>query len=93
LRAGSDEPRSKAAGRIKSAKTIVREHDLLRLLSLPHTERMARMNKAHVDALASKHAALHATITQEEHRPHPDTDLLHRLKKEKLRLKDELVGH
>jgi uncharacterized protein YdcH (DUF465 family) len=54
---------------------------------------MARMNKAHVDAIASKHATLHALIAEEEHRPHPDMDLLHRLKKEKLRLKDELVGH
>ena len=51
------------------------------------------MDKAHVEALASKHAALHAKIDAEEHRPHPDTDLLARLKKEKLRLKDEIVGH
>ena len=34
-----------------------------------------------------------ALIDEEEHRPHPDEDLLHRLKKEKLRLKDELAGH
>ena len=32
-------------------------------------------------------------IDEEEHRAHPDEDLLHRLKKEKLRLKDELAGH
>jgi uncharacterized protein YdcH (DUF465 family) len=51
------------------------------------------MDKAHAEAIASKHAALHAIIDQEEHRPHPDMDLLVRLKKEKLRLKDELVGH
>jgi len=51
------------------------------------------MDNAHVEAIASKHAALHARIDQEEHRPHPDEDLLHRLKKEKLRLKDTLVGH
>ncbi len=51
------------------------------------------MDKAHVDALASKHATLHAIIDNEEHRPHPDMDLLARLKKEKLRLKDALVGH
>ena len=51
------------------------------------------MDKPHVEALASKHAALHAIIDAEEHRPHPDDDLLTRLKKEKLRLKDELVGH
>ena len=51
------------------------------------------MEKAQVDALASKHAALHAMIDEEEHRPHPNEDLLHRLKKEKLKLKDELAGH
>ena len=51
------------------------------------------MDKAPVEDLASKHAALHALIDEEEHRPHPDEDLLHRLKKEKLRLKDEMLGH
>jgi uncharacterized protein YdcH (DUF465 family) len=51
------------------------------------------MDKASVEALESKHAALHALIDEEEHRAHPDEDLLHRLKKEKLRLKDELAGH
>ena len=32
-------------------------------------------------------------IDEEEHRPHPNEDLLHQLKKEKLKLKDELAGH
>ena len=51
------------------------------------------MDKVAVEELESKHAALHALIEEEEHRPHPDEDLLHRLKKEKLRLKDELANH
>jgi hypothetical protein len=51
------------------------------------------MDKAQVDALESKHAALHALIDEEEHRTHPDEDLLHRLKKEKLRIKDVIAGH
>ena len=51
------------------------------------------MENAHVEALATKHAALQTKIHQEELRPSPDTELLHRLKKEKLRLKDEIVGH
>ncbi len=51
------------------------------------------MDTAQVEELESKHAALHALIEEEEHRSHPDDDLLHRLKKEKLRLKDELAGH
>ena len=54
---------------------------------------MRPMDKAPVEELASKHAALHALIDEEEHRPHPDEDLLHRLKKEKLRLKDAMLGH
>jgi hypothetical protein len=51
------------------------------------------MDKAMVEELESKHAALHALIDEEEHRTHPDEDLLHRLKKEKLRLKDAMSGH
>ena len=51
------------------------------------------MTNAMVEELESKHAALHALIEEEEHRHHPDEDLLHRLKKEKLRLKDEMAGH
>ncbi|MBA3526295.1 MAG: YdcH family protein [Pseudomonadota bacterium] len=51
------------------------------------------MDNAQVEELASKHAALHAMIDEEEHRSHPDEDLLHRLKKERLKLKDELAGH
>ena len=51
------------------------------------------MDKALVESLESKHHALHALIDEEENRPHPDEDLLHRLKKEKLRIKDELAGH
>ena len=53
----------------------------------------APMEKVYVEELASKHAALHAMIDEEEHRSHPDEDLLHRLKKEKLRLKDAMAGH
>ena len=51
------------------------------------------MDQGMSEGLESKHAALHALIEQEEHRSHPNEDLLHRLKKEKLRLKDELSGH
>ena len=54
---------------------------------------MAPMDKAHVEELTSKHAALSAQIDEEEHRPLPDMIRLHELKKEKLRLKDELAGH
>jgi hypothetical protein len=51
------------------------------------------MDKANVEVLASKHAALAQQINLEEHRAHPDDTLLHRLKKEKLALKDAITGH
>ena len=51
------------------------------------------MDKAQADTLASKHAALHAMIDEEEQRPHPNDDLLHQLKTEKLKLKDALACH
>jgi hypothetical protein len=51
------------------------------------------MDKAQVDEMASRHAAVHALIDEEENRAHPNEDLLQRLKKEKLRLKDALTGH
>jgi hypothetical protein len=54
---------------------------------------MTTMDKAYVEALSSKHAALQARIEQEEHRKLPDDALVHQLKKEKLRLKDTIVGH
>jgi uncharacterized protein YdcH (DUF465 family) len=51
------------------------------------------MDNAPGEELASKHAALHALISEEENRAHPNEDLLHRLKKEKLRLKDAMLNH
>lgn len=51
------------------------------------------MNQAQVESLEQKHAALEAQIHQEEHRPHPDDLRLHELKKEKLRIRDEMTGH
>ena len=45
----------------------------------------------HLESLKSKHATLEARIQAEEQRPHPDDDVIHDLKKQKLRIKDELV--
>ncbi|RST32186.1 DUF465 domain-containing protein [Sphingomonas ginkgonis] len=50
------------------------------------------MEKPQADALANKHAALHAMIDAEEHRRHPDDELLNRLKREKLMIKDHMLG-
>ena len=51
------------------------------------------MDQTQVEALEQKHAHLEALIDEEEHRPHPDDIRLHELKKAKLRVKDEMVGH
>jgi uncharacterized protein len=48
------------------------------------------MASAHFTSLKSRHAQLDAQIHAEERRPAPDSALLARLKKEKLRLKDEI---
>ena len=50
------------------------------------------MQKAHLSALENKHAGLEALIAEETQRPHPDDSLLARLKKEKLRVKEAIVG-
>ena len=54
---------------------------------------MTPMDQSQVDDLEQKHAQLEALIDEEEHRPHPDDIRLHELKKEKLRVKDLMVGH
>ena len=46
----------------------------------------------HLESLKIKHADLDAKIADEERRPHPDDDVIHDLKKQKLRIKDELAG-
>jgi hypothetical protein len=51
------------------------------------------MQNAHMESLSLKHASLDQRISEERLRPVPDTAALARLKKEKLRLKDELTSH
>jgi hypothetical protein len=46
----------------------------------------------HLESLKIKHADLEAKIAAEECRPHPDDDFIHDLKKQKLRIKDELFS-
>lgn len=50
------------------------------------------MQQAHMSALETKHAGLDARIAEESQRPHPDTAMISRLKKEKLRLKEAMAG-
>ncbi|MEH6791614.1 YdcH family protein [Parasphingorhabdus sp.] len=50
------------------------------------------MIQNHLSALREKHEALERKINEEETRPLPDTIRIHSLKKEKLRLKEELMN-
>jgi hypothetical protein len=50
------------------------------------------MENAHIAALSAKHAELDERIFSEMRRPHPNDEVLQRLKREKLRLKQVIVG-
>jgi hypothetical protein len=43
-----------------------------------------------IEALRKKHALLERAIDEENHRPRPDPDTLSDLKRQKLRIKDEI---
>lgn len=47
--------------------------------------------EAHVDALDKKHHQLEEEILSEEQRPYPDQLKITELKREKLRIKDEIA--
>ncbi|MFM7403370.1 MAG: YdcH family protein [Erythrobacter sp.] len=47
---------------------------------------------SHLHALQSKHAGLDARLRDEMARPVPDTATIQSLKKQKLRLKEEMAG-
>lgn len=49
------------------------------------------MHTAHRSALEAKHAGLDRRIAEETQRPLPDQAMLHDLKKQKLRLKEEIA--
>ncbi len=46
--------------------------------------------EARLRSLEDRHGALDRRIVEEEIRPSPDSEELHRLKREKLRIKDEM---
>ena len=43
------------------------------------------------EALRSRHAQLEQELNDETHRPLPNTEILSRIKREKLRIKDEMA--
>ncbi len=49
------------------------------------------VSQEQLDSLKSKHATLERAIDEEAHRPMPDTVQIHTLKREKLKIKDEIV--
>jgi hypothetical protein len=44
-----------------------------------------------LESLKARHAGLDAQITEENKKPHPDDTVIHALKKEKLKIKDEIA--
>lgn len=46
--------------------------------------------ESHLATLSEKHQKLDTIILKEEHRPSPNSVILHELKKEKLKLKDDI---
>jgi hypothetical protein len=44
-----------------------------------------------IDTLKAKHAALEAAIEDESNRPLPDASKIHELKRQKLKIKDEIA--
>ena len=46
--------------------------------------------QTHLDALKERHANLETRIADEDQRPRPDSDVLMRLKLEKLHVKEEI---
>ncbi|MET0249666.1 MAG: YdcH family protein [Sphingobium sp.] len=51
------------------------------------------MDNSHISALSAKHAGIDARLKAESNRPLPDTVLVASLKKQKLRLKEEMARH
>lgn len=49
------------------------------------------MSENHLSALRLKHAELETQLETEEARTFPDDDLIHRIKKQKLQIKDALA--
>jgi len=56
------------------------------------SKRRMPMSTSHLSTLKSRHADLDAKIANEERRPAPDTGMLAQLKKQKLKLKEEMLA-
>jgi hypothetical protein len=56
-----------------------------------HNDKETMMVSSHENALQAKHAGLEARIHEELCRPAPDETTLHSLKRQKLKIKEELA--
>lgn len=50
------------------------------------------MQSSHVEALKAKHAGLEARLHSEQLRPSPDIAMIQQLKKQKLKIKEEIAA-
>lgn len=48
-------------------------------------------SEALIESLRAQHKSLEAKLDNENHRPSPDADILHDIKREKLKIKDRLA--
>lgn len=60
--------------------------------SSPKPKETLPMQSTHQTALERKHATLDRRLADEAHRPLPDSTVIAALKKQKLRLKEEIAG-
>ena len=63
------------------------------LLRVAPRVKETEMVSSHVSALQTKHAGIEAKLREEMNRPAPDTATIQQLKREKLRLKEEISAH
>ena len=50
------------------------------------------MHSSHVESLKAKHAGVDARLHAEQSRPAPDNAMIQQLKREKLRIKEEIAA-
>lgn len=62
------------------------------LLGSHNVQGDTQMQSSHVDALKAKHAGLEARLHEEQIRPSPDIAMIQQIKKQKLRIKEELAS-
>lgn len=66
-------------------------HESIRSTLRAASKKEIAVSENHMSALRLKHAELEAQLEVEETRPYPDDDLIHRIKKHKLALKDAMA--